>query len=384
MNKTFAFIGLFSILSLNISGQVGTISGRLIDQETMEPLPGISVSVLGSKDYRTDKDGFFLIKRVKPKPTELFVSGGFESDTNKEYFDLKIKNINLNRLNFKLELGDIKMVEYPKKSEEFPLYNRSGFKYPYSLAKDEGGDIIERLLVIDFQKSLVMPNIVNNRYPGGTRELRVFFANNLRYPEIDAERSIVGLSVVACTINPDGSIHSIEIINPISPTIDNEIKRLLNLTGNKWTSIEQDTLETFYAQIHFALDNPKHSRNSITAENVLAEVIVFAMGTTINSIGSNKRPTLYESERDGSLSARANSDEQVTLGLSEALTNKDWKGAQAFLNEAIVRNPYVPDLYQLRIMVNTKLGYKELVMEDVNKVSNFMNNMSLQQIVDEQ
>jgi hypothetical protein len=45
------------------------------------------------------------------------------------------------------------------------------------------------------------------------------------------------------------------------------------------------------------------------------------------------------------------------------------------------RNPLNPELSQVRIMVNAKLGDRERVMEDVSKLSNFINGESLQEII---
>lgn len=46
-----------------------------------------------------------------------------------------------------------------------------------------------------------------------------------------------------------------------------------------------------------------------------------------------------------------------------------------------LRNPFNPELFQVRIMVNTKLGDRESVMEDVSKLGNFINGESLQEVI---
>lgn len=132
----------------------------------------------------------------------------------------------------------------------------------------------------------------------------------------------------------------------------------------------------------FTLGNNQHKQPTLTAENVLGEVVVTALGLKVGSARKNKGPALLVSDLDGSYSARGNSDEEISAGLTQALEEQDWKGTRAFINEAIVRKPYLPKFYQLRIMVNSKLGDKERVMEDVMKTQNFMNGKSLQIIIE--
>ena len=66
MRFTIGYI-LFFALSLNLSAQQQKISGTVVDQQTGEPLPGVTVKHLSSGlEVITDFDGHFSIQTADP------------------------------------------------------------------------------------------------------------------------------------------------------------------------------------------------------------------------------------------------------------------------------------------------------------------------------
>lgn len=78
--RCFCLIGLvgFTILA---RAQTGTFQGRVVEAATGDPLPGVSVAVLGTKQGAiTDVDGHFFIADVPPGRYTLQASFlGFEA-----------------------------------------------------------------------------------------------------------------------------------------------------------------------------------------------------------------------------------------------------------------------------------------------------------------
>ncbi len=66
-------------------------------------------------------------------------------------------------------------------------------------------------------------------YPGGKEALDTFFAENLVYPEADKPNKINGYVVVKFMISSEGKIVSPEVVRSLSPTIDAEALRLVNM-----------------------------------------------------------------------------------------------------------------------------------------------------------
>lgn len=66
-------------------------------------------------------------------------------------------------------------------------------------------------------------------YPGGKEALDAFFAENLVYPEADKPNKINGYVVVKFMISSEGKIVSPEVVRSLSPTIDAEALRLVNI-----------------------------------------------------------------------------------------------------------------------------------------------------------
>jgi TonB family protein len=67
------------------------------------------------------------------------------------------------------------------------------------------------------------------QFPGGESKLMDFIANNLRYPEIDMRKGVQGKVIVQFIIDKSGEVRDPKILRSVSPTIDAEAIRMVNL-----------------------------------------------------------------------------------------------------------------------------------------------------------
>ena len=80
------------------------------------------------------------------------------------------------------------------------------------------------------------------------------FSKSIHFPKTSIEKGTFANSITKITVNPDGEITEITVINPIDSIIDNEVLRVINLSKNFWKkcdSIRHD--QVFYIQIAFSL-----------------------------------------------------------------------------------------------------------------------------------
>lgn len=71
-------------------------------------------------------------------------------------------------------------------------------------------------------------------YPGGTSEFLRYLASNARYPYKEAQKGTNGKIIVLFDIEPDGSITNAAVIQPLTPTLDTEVVKVVNQTPLKW------------------------------------------------------------------------------------------------------------------------------------------------------
>jgi hypothetical protein len=76
--------------------------------------------------------------------------------------------------------------------------------------------------------------------------------------------------------------------------------------------------------------------------------------------------------------------EELSEKLNSNITNEKFEEALPFLNELIKRDPFNRDLYKVRIMINIKLNRPELVNQDDNKIFDFVEGFSLDELNSDQ
>ena len=72
-------------------------------------------------------------------------------------------------------------------------------------------------------------------YPGGQMALLRFLTQQLNYPSDAMQKKIQGQVVCQFTVNKDGTISDIKVISGVSPSLDREALRVLQLMP-QWTA----------------------------------------------------------------------------------------------------------------------------------------------------
>ncbi|WP_184546674.1 M56 family metallopeptidase [Mucilaginibacter sp. FT3.2] len=115
-------------------------------------------------------------------------------------------------------------------------------------------------------------------FPGGIDAFGRFLSANTRYPKDAREKNIQGKVICKFVVEEDGSLSDIQTVKSVSPDIDAEAIRVLNLSP-KWNPGVQNGLKvrTQYAvPINFTLagdgNKPTEPAQTITDDNVYSSV----------------------------------------------------------------------------------------------------------------
>ncbi len=219
---------------------------------------------------------------------------------------------------------------------------------------------------------------IDYRFKNGETGYVTFFSKNIRYPESAIENGTIGNSITRLSINPKGEIDSISVINPVDSLIDSEVKRAIVLSRSLWQAcdtIKQD--QVFYLQIAFTLK--EHKPNLFVTRSkklikIFPEPVIIKLPEPmpVKFAGEEKSRTIFVRNDD------------LSLILNKNLDAGKYKEALIPLNELIKRDPFNRDLYKVRIMINILLNYPELVAADDNKLIDFAEGYSLDDLLRDQ
>jgi hypothetical protein len=205
---------------------------------------------------------------------------------------------------------------------------------------------------------------INIRFKGGEKDFVTFFSKNISLPK-EVKDKIFGNSITRISVNPKGKIVEIVAVNPIDSIVDKEVLRVVNLSERLWLNSDKDTAnQVFYIQILFSRSDllPNAYRSKIPElEAIFPEPAIIEY----NSATFIKNEELLE---------KANS----------ALKSEKFEEALPLFNELIKRDPFNRDLYKVRIMINIKLNKPELVNQDDEKIFNFADGYSLDDLTQSQ
>lgn len=204
---------------------------------------------------------------------------------------------------------------------------------------------------------------INKRYKGGEYALRKIIIDNLIYPTESAERCIVGTSVSSMRINKTGEIVEIKILNPLRKEIDKAVIKALNKTKDGWLRDMDSNNDTiFYFQILFKLENIDFFKQQVKSPNLIYEI-------TIIAYGSDSYKNFI-------------SDDKLIENININYNKKAYNELLPLLNEAIRRNPFYTQFYQLRILCYENLNMdQELIHDDTNKLIKYIDNKSIDDIL---
>lgn len=205
---------------------------------------------------------------------------------------------------------------------------------------------------------------INMRFKGGEGNFVSFFSNSISLPKEVKER-IFGNSITRVSVNPKGKIVEIATINPIDSIVDKEVLRVVNLSRKLWINSDKDTSnQVFYIQILF-------SRAEILPNAIKSKIPELEALFPEPAIIEYNSKTFIKNE---DLLEKANS----------ALAAEKYEEALPVYNELIKRDPFNRDLYKVRIMINIKLNRPELVNQDDEKIFNFAEGYSLDDLTQNQ
>ena len=67
------------------------------------------------------------------------------------------------------------------------------------------------------------------QFPGGDFMLNDFISHNVRYPEVDMKKGVQGRVIIQFIVDKSGKVRDPKILRSVSPTIDAEAIRVVNL-----------------------------------------------------------------------------------------------------------------------------------------------------------
>lgn len=204
----------------------------------------------------------------------------------------------------------------------------------------------------------------DGRYVSGISGLMDLLRNNVKFPDESASNNSMGYSVSSIEITPGGEIENIKIINPVDPFIDAEMVKILAGTKGKWMN-DRSTDENLFVIVQicfipFPVETISLCESPVDFPAFLSPI------TIINKVIAERYPL---------------SEEELADIYNRTKAAGDLDSAVVAINEMIRRNPFTPELYQIRISLNNKLGKRELVVSDLNRISDFAGGISLQKLI---
>ncbi len=203
---------------------------------------------------------------------------------------------------------------------------------------------------------------ISKRYNGGEKALQKFILSNQRYPAQALNNCVVGTSLSSLKINSAGEIVDIKIINSLGSDIDNEVMMVLRATKGRWLKDEKNIHDTvFYFQIVFKVKGTDFFKPKIATENLQDEMAVIGYGNQY---------------------CRFIQDEKLIEMINSTYNKSAYKKLLSLLNEAIRRNPFHKQFYELRIQCYKNLNLnKNLILEDSLKITRLIGHKTIEEIV---
>jgi len=205
------------------------------------------------------------------------------------------------------------------------------------------------------------------RFQDGEKGFYEFVYENINYPETSKKNGSYGCSISRISITPTGEIDGIEIINSIDEYIDTEVTNLLMATARKWIRCDSVVKnQIYYLKIDFIFSgiqlSPLSPKSKLYSLLFLDTIVVTTMATSEGIKKIYDDPTLVEAS--------------ISL-----IKQGEYSQALKLINELIKRNPFNKELYNIRMSINSSLGRIEFVNQDKDKLANFIEGHSLDEIM---
>lgn len=218
---------------------------------------------------------------------------------------------------------------------------------------------------------------IEYRFKNGELGYTAFFSKNILYPKRFITNGQIANSITRISVNPKGIIDSIQVVNPIDSLTDNEIINVIKLSQNFWK--ESDTAKkdnVFYIQIAFSTGkNMPNVFNPKTKDLMKIFLKPIIISPPESLVKSNEK---YKEHEDKFIPS-----ELISQRVNSLIDSGKFDVVFPFIGELIKRDPFNRELYKARIMINLKLGNNLSVTSDDNKVYNFAEGYSLDDLLKE-
>ena len=207
------------------------------------------------------------------------------------------------------------------------------------------------LLLYAQSQPLRVPDFPADRYVGGDTAFYRFFAQNLRYPASARHAGIIGTAILGFTLLPNGELTDIELVNPLSKDLDNEIKRVFSETAGNWFPSSQALPVRMYLPIAYTLDGVPLIRAEINDKLFIEEIIMKAFGR----VQATVKPSAKLIDK-----------------LYKFIEKEKHRKALHFADELIRRDPFNKQWFLMRSTIHKEIGDAEAVCSDLKKIQDLL------------
>ena len=190
-----------------------------------------------------------------------------------------------------------------------------------------------------------------SRYEGGPQAFYKILGETLEYPRGARESGRVGTSIVELTLSPEGTFTRLEIINPLGKEIDEDILQTFQKTEDQWLALPGVSPIRMYFVITYMINNQSFYR-------MTPDTTLFQEEVAVNAYGNTRR--------------KSRPHARLIENLHKFREKKKFKKALRFADELIRRDPLNSQWYLLRSNINSELGHRKAVCQDLSKLRHFL------------
>ncbi len=241
-NMKFRFVTFFAFVLLSAAAIAqNKVSGRVIDKDNGEPLPGATITILDTKRGSiSNKNGIFEIENIKENPIRLRINYiGYDADTISHNFNTK-KNpfFNVELASLAAEMDEVtvegeaegQMKAFIEQREAVNIINVVSSEQIEQFPDLNAAEAMQRIPGITLQRDQGEGKYVQLR--GTPPELTNFNINGEQIPSPESGVRYVGMDIISAD-----QIDFIEISKVLTPDMDADgIAGNVNIITKKATS----------------------------------------------------------------------------------------------------------------------------------------------------
>ena len=245
-----------SLLVQTLQDKTVKVSGQVLEADTKQPIPGVSVVLRGTKnDLMTDKDGKFTFPELAEGDVLQFSHIGLQTQT------VVVKDEKPLTVLMKQDVQQI---------EELVVVGLAadGEGVPSGSNPEKKAISVVDIPVEAPQEELIFTIVEDMpQFPGGKQELMKFLGKNITYPVSAQKAQIEGSVMVQFVVGKDGSVRNPKVVRSVNPELDAEALRLVGIMP-KWTPGKQRGKAvpvSYNLPISFRLDKKKAAHDEAQA-----------------------------------------------------------------------------------------------------------------------